>query len=62
MDDNIILGQWLGISQKIGSDMCYWVLTVLGKVVARTTVQHVIITGLIDPDMKRQIEKFDEEL
>ena len=26
------------------------------------TVQHVIYTNLIDPDMKWRIDKFDEEL
>ena len=37
-NDNVTLGRWLGISHKIGSDMCYWVLTVSGNVIARTTV------------------------
>ena len=37
-DDNIILGLWISISHKIGSVMCYWVLTLSGKVLARTTV------------------------
>ena len=35
---------------------------VLGKVVSRTTVQHVICTKLLDLDTKGHIEKFDEEL
>ena len=60
--DNIIPVQWLGISQKIGSDMCYWVLMVLGKVFACTLVQHVICTKQIDPYMKQWIVKFDENL
>ena len=54
-DDNIILGKWYGISQKIGSENCNRKLTVLEKVVARTTVQHVICTELIDTDMKCRI-------
>ena len=33
-DDNIILGKWLGISHKIGSVICYWVLNVSGRFVA----------------------------
>ena len=40
-DDNVTLGRWLGISHKIGSDMCYWVLIVSGDVIARTTVKSV---------------------
>ena len=35
---------------------------VLGEVFYRTMVQHVICTDLIYPDMKRRIDKFDEEL
>ena len=65
MDDNIIhiiLGIWLRISHNIGSDMCYWVLTVSGKVIAWNMVQHVIHTELINPDMKQQIAIFYEEL
>ena len=54
-DDNIILGKWYGISQKIGSENCYRKLTVLEKVVARTTVQHVICIEFIDTDMKCRI-------
>ena len=34
----------------------------LVKVLAQTTVQHVIRTDLIDPDMKQRIDKFDKEL
>ena len=61
-DDNITLGKCLGISHKVGSDMCYWILTVSVKVVAQTTVQYVVRTELINPDIKRWVEKFDDEL
>ena len=36
-----ILGRWLGVSHRIGSHLCYWILTQSGKVLASTTVQHV---------------------
>ena len=62
MDDNIILEKWLRMWHNIESDLWYWLLTVLGKVFAPTTVKHVICTDLIDPDMIRRIKKFDEEL
>ena len=39
--DNRALGRWLGVSHRVGSDMCYWILTEKGDVVADTTVQHV---------------------
>ena len=60
--ENIILERWHGMSYEIGSDMHYWILTALGKVIARTNVLNVIHIELLDPDMKRQIEKFDEKL
>ena len=61
-DENVILGRWLGISHKIGSDMCYWVLTVSGKVISRTSVQHVTRDELLDPEMIEIITKFDKDL
>jgi len=36
------LGRILGVAHRVGSDMCYWVLTDNGKVIARTMVQRVI--------------------
>ena len=36
--ENRALGRWLGVSHRIGSDMCYWILTKNGNVVADTTV------------------------
>ena len=33
MYNNIIIERCLGVLQKIGSNMCYWVLKVLGKVI-----------------------------
>ena len=61
-DHDIILRIWIGTSHKIGSNMCYWLLTLSGKTVDRTTVQYVIHTDLINTDMKWRIEKFEEEL
>ena len=59
-NNNIILGQCLGISHKIGTKMCYWVVMVSGKVFSQTTVQHVIYIDLVDPEMKVRIDKSDE--
>ena len=32
---------WIRVSHRVGSALCYWVLTEKGKIIARTTVQHV---------------------
>jgi hypothetical protein len=34
-------GRWLGVSHRVGGLMAYWVLTIKGKVISRTTVQRV---------------------
>ena len=57
--DNRALDRWTGISHQIGSDMCYWILTDNGDVIAETTVQHVLREEYNDPDIKPQIEQFN---
>ena len=61
-DDNVTLGRWLGISHKIGSDMCYWLLTVSGNFIARTTVQHMTRDEYLDLVMCERIKEFDEQI
>ena len=34
------LGRWLGVSHRVGSALCCWILSLKGKIYARTTVQH----------------------
>lgn len=60
--DNRVLGRWLGVSHRIGSDMCYWVMGVDGIPIAETTVQHVTRDDLLDNDIKAQIDAFNEQL
>ena len=56
------LARWLGVSHKVGSDMCYWIMPVSGTPIADTTVQHVTADDLISADAKRQVEEFDQHL
>jgi len=35
LEENRILGRWLGEAHHIGQAMCYWVLTKTGRVIAR---------------------------
>ena len=60
--ENVILGRWLGIPHKIGSEMCYWVLTISGKVVSQTSVQHVTRDNMLEPAMVKRIEGFEKTL
>ena len=52
-DDPTKIGRWLGIAHRVGSDMTYWILTQSGKVIARSTVQHVIHSEIQTDAIKR---------
>jgi hypothetical protein len=39
--------------------MCYWVLTQSGKVLARTTVQHVTQEDVLNDEVKQRLDEFD---
>jgi hypothetical protein len=56
------IGKCLGISHRVGSDMCYWILTAAGKVTSNTSVQHVILDEQGDPVIKLQIAEFETRL
>ncbi|KAI2498914.1 Reverse transcriptase (RNA-dependent DNA polymerase) [Fragilaria crotonensis] len=43
-------------------DLCYWLLLESGKVIARTTVQHVIRDDYVNDDVKLEIERFDQSI
>ena len=62
VEDPYSLGRWLGVLHRVGSDMCYWILTVAGKVIACTTVQHMIRSELIQPEIKKRVEEFDAKV
>jgi len=58
-DENRALGRWLGVSNRIGSDMCYWILTKSGTVIAETTVQHVTRDDMLDATIAEQVATFN---
>ena len=55
-------GRWLGVSHRIGSALCYHVLTEKGDVLSRTTVQHIPDEDLIKPSVQDQLKLFDENV
>ena len=59
-DDIKKLGRWLGIAHRIGSDMCYWILTKDGSIIAETTVQHVTREDMQEDAIKQQVTAFHE--
>ena len=51
--------RWLGVAHRIGSNLCYWLLLESGKIIARTTVQHVVREDYLNDNVKLEIERFD---
>ena len=57
------LARSLGVAHRIGSsDLCYWLLLESGKIIARTTVQHVVREDYLNDDVKLEIETFDRSV
>ena len=61
-DDGRCLAQWLGVSHWVGSNLCYWLVTEHGNVIARTTVQHVVRNDYLDPNINDKIVAFNDAL
>ena len=57
-----MLGCWLGVSHRVGSALCYWILTKSGQVISSTTVQHVTDDKRRTPNIMALIDSFDEAL
>ena len=55
-------GRRLGVSHRIGSALCYFVLTEREDVLSRTTVQHIPEEDLIKPSVQDQLKIFDENI
>ena len=50
-----MLGRWLGVSNRVGSDLFYWILSEKGTVLSQTTVQHLTAEEPRDPDVQERI-------
>ena len=56
------LAIWLGISHHVGSDMCYWLITESGKLISKTSVDHVTGNGMFASGTNQQIDIFNTNL
>ena len=56
------IGRWLRILHRIGSSLSYWILTITGNVLSRTTVQHITKTEVDTESIKIKIQNFDEAI
>jgi len=56
------IGKVLGVAHRIGSDLCYWILTDTGRVIARTTVQRVTKEDLLLPHVQLKMQVFEDKI
>ena len=56
------LACWLGVSHQVHSDLCYWLITDTGKLISKSTVEHVICDDYLNEDKKKQIKDFNKKL
>jgi hypothetical protein len=56
------IGRWVGVANRVGSALTYWITTASGKVVARSTVQHVTAANQLDKNIHKQMMHFQTEL
>ena len=61
-EENPRPGCWLGVSHRIRSALCYWVIDHKGDVFSRTTVHHVTEQDLQSDDIRKQFEHLDSSL
>jgi hypothetical protein len=56
------LARWLGVSHRVGSDLCYWLITESGTIIAKTSVEHVTRDDYLQADKKAEIDEFNRRL
>jgi hypothetical protein len=56
------LARWLGVSHQVGSDLSYWFITESGKIISKTSVEHVTRNDYLQADKKQEIENFNQTL
>ena len=56
------IGRWLGVSHNVSYQLCYYVLTDKGRVIARHSVQHITEDELKRNDINRKMVAFDNAI
>ena len=55
-------GRWLGVSHRVGNLISYWILTISGRVISRTTVQRITNLELSTDDLKARCNDYTEQV
>ena len=50
------------MSHRVGSDLSYWLITESGKIISKTSVEHVTRDDYLQEDKKAEIEEFNRRL
>ena len=61
-DDVRRLERWLGVSHRVRSNMCYWLITESGKLISKTSLEHVTRNYMLASGTKQQIDTFNTKL
>ena len=61
-DDVRRLARWLGISHRVGSEMCYWLNTESGKVISNTSAEHITCDDMLASVTKQHIDTLNINL
>jgi hypothetical protein len=56
------IGRWLGVAHRVGNLMSYWILTITGHVISRTTVQRVTNLELSTDEVKANCKEYDQRI
>ena len=62
MIPNQCLVCWIGVSHRVRSALCYWILSEKGKVLSRTTIQHLTADKPMDPKVQERIHDYHGSL
>jgi hypothetical protein len=59
-EQNRLMARWLGVAQRVGQAMCFWLLPSSGAPIARTTIQAIAEEELSRDETKQMIDAFDK--
>ena len=62
MENTRWLAQWLGVSHQVGSDLSYWLITESGKIISKTSVEHVTRDDYLQAEIKAEIDWFNHRI
>ena len=61
-EENPLPGRWLGISHRVGSALCYYIINGNGKVLSRTSVQPVTESDIQTDEIKETFAQLDRKI